>query len=107
MHHLIVVYGVPTDHEAFDHHYRIVHVPLVDKLPHVKSVSIEKCEPFSENDVNAYLIARLEFASRDDLGQSLSGPEGQAAVADIANFATGGATVHVTGDGFLDQPPST
>jgi uncharacterized protein (TIGR02118 family) len=106
MHHLTVVYGVPTNHEAFDHHYRTVHVPLVDRLPHVTSVSIGKCEPFGGNDVNAYLIARLEFASREDLVQSLSGPAGQSAVADIANFATGGATVHVTGDGFLDQLPS-
>lgn len=40
-----------------------------------------------------YRIAELWFDSQEDLQGSTSSPEGQATVADIATFATGGATV--------------
>ncbi|MGI8713960.1 MAG: EthD family reductase [Solirubrobacteraceae bacterium] len=40
-----------------------------------------------------YRIAELWFDSHEDLQGSMSSPEGQATVADIGSWATGGATV--------------
>ena len=41
-------------------------------------------------------MAELWFDSQEDLESSMSSQEGQATVADIRNFATGGATVLIT-----------
>ena len=38
-------------------------------------------------------MAELYFDSKDALAQALGSPEGQAAAGDVANFATGGATL--------------
>jgi len=45
----------------------------------------------------AYRIPELWFDSQEDLQGSMSPPEGQATVADIGTFATGGATVLIAG----------
>jgi uncharacterized protein (TIGR02118 family) len=39
-----------------------------------------------------YYVADLYLESRTDFEQLLAWPEGQAAVADVPNYATGGAT---------------
>ena len=39
------------------------------------------------------MVADIGFATREDAAAGLSSPEGQAAAADLANFATGGATL--------------
>jgi len=41
----------------------------------------------------AYLIATLTFDSMDAIAAALQSPEGQATVADVANFASGGMTL--------------
>jgi uncharacterized protein (TIGR02118 family) len=40
-----------------------------------------------------YRMAELYFASQDQMQTAMASPEGQATMADIANFATGGATL--------------
>jgi hypothetical protein len=40
-----------------------------------------------------YLVAILNFDSMADLSAALASPEGQAAAADLPNFASGGATL--------------
>jgi uncharacterized protein (TIGR02118 family) len=40
-----------------------------------------------------YLVAILHFDSMADVNAALASPEGQAAAADLPNFATGGATL--------------
>ena len=40
-----------------------------------------------------HLVAELSFDSMADLQAGLASPEGQAAAADLANFATGGVTL--------------
>lgn len=42
MYQIIVLYGVPTDSEAFDQYYKDVHIPLVQKMPHLKSFSVSE-----------------------------------------------------------------
>jgi uncharacterized protein (TIGR02118 family) len=42
-----------------------------------------------------YFIAELFFDSREVLQASMGSPEGQAAAGDVANFATGGATLMI------------
>lgn len=95
---LIVSYGQPTDPTAFDAYYTTTHRALADKIPGVASWRAGHCASPDGSQPDHYLIAVLEFDTTDALHAGLGSPEGQAAVADIANFATGGATTAVIDD---------
>jgi uncharacterized protein (TIGR02118 family) len=92
---LLVLYGTPTDVAGFDRYYRHIHIPLAKKIPGLRSYSIN-CEPIRALAGNApHLVAVLDFDSMSDLNAALTSQEGQAAAADLQNFASGGATVLV------------
>ena len=91
---LLVLYNTPADPAAFDHHYHGTHIPLAKKVPGMRSYLINAGPVQSLAGATApYLVAQLTFDSMADLRVALSSPEGQAAAADVANFATGGATL--------------
>lgn len=90
---LTVLYGMPTDPEKFDRHYRDIHVPLAKQMKGIKGWTIEKCESAQESEAPPYyMIVGLYADSRADMEAILESPAGQATIADVANFATGGAT---------------
>ena len=94
MKRVIVNYGMPEDSAAFDAHYRDVHAPLTRGMPHLKGFEVSRGEVVtSDPDTPVYATAILSFASQEDLDASMASPEGQAAVEDLANFATGGVTI--------------
>jgi uncharacterized protein (TIGR02118 family) len=47
------------------------------------------------SDAPSYFLAELWFDSPADLQAALVSPEGQAAAADVANFASGGLTLMI------------
>ena len=91
---VLVIYNTPADTAAFDHYYHGTHIPLAKKIPGMRSYLIN-AGPVQNlvGGTPPHLIAQLTFDSMADLGAALSSPEGQAAAADVANFATGGATL--------------
>jgi uncharacterized protein (TIGR02118 family) len=98
MHALTVCYGHPADPAAFDAHYTSTHVPLTEKLPGLESFTYRHCASLHGSPPPHYLLAQLSFASADALGAAMASPEGQAAGADVPNFATGGATMFIAHD---------
>ena len=91
---VLVLYNTPVDAAAFDHYYQATHIPIAKKIPGLQSYTI------SNGPVQAlvggpapHLLATLTFDSMVDLSAGLMSAEGQAAAADVANFATGGATL--------------
>ncbi len=90
---LLVLYGHPTDPAAFDKYYQEAHIPLAKRMQGLKKWTIGKVlgapggqpSPF-------YYVAELYMESREDFEALLASPEGQAAVADVPNYATGGVT---------------
>lgn len=93
MYRLTVLYGHPEDPAAFDRYYREVHLPLAAKMKGLKGWTIGKCEPAEPGGKpDYYMIVGLYTESRAALEAMLSSAEGQAAVADVPNFATGGCT---------------
>lgn len=92
---LIVLYGPPSDPEAFDAHYFGTHVPLAEKIPGVKGFSVSKLGAIDSSASPYYLLAELSFDSSESMQAALATAEGQAAAGDIANFATGGVTMLV------------
>jgi uncharacterized protein (TIGR02118 family) len=92
-----VLYGPPTDPAAFEDHYANTHVPLAAKMPDVARFEASRVVAAPGSDEAPYhRIAELWFDSQDAMQASMSSPEGQETVSDIANFATGGATVVIS-----------
>lgn len=90
---VLVLYNTPADPAAFDHYYHATHIPLAHKIPGLRSYLIN-ATPVQALAGNApYLVAELTFDSMADISAALMSPEGQATAADLANFATAGATL--------------
>ena len=88
---LIAIYQQPNNTAAFDDYYFNHHVPLAKTIPGLLSYEV------TQGDVagmagkhGAYLVAILGFESMATLQSALASPQGQAAAADLANFAQAG-----------------
>ena len=93
---LLVLYNQPADPAAFDRYYYETHVPIAKKIPGVRSYTVNSGNPMMVvGTFPAHLIAELEFDSMADLQAAMASPEGQAAAADVGNFAQAGVTLLV------------
>lgn len=91
---LLVMYHTPPDPAAFDRYYNRTHVVVAKKLPGLRSYTISKGPIASPGSTSPYyLIAELTFDSVGAIQAALGSPEGQVAVADLANFASAGVTI--------------
>ena len=90
---LIVLYGTPTDPAAFDEYYKSTHVPLAQKIPGLRRMEVASIKSLDGSTPQYHLQAELYFDDQDALMSALGSAEGAAAGADVANFATGGATM--------------
>ncbi len=91
---LLVIYQTPDDPAEFDRRYVAEHVPLAAALPGLLEFSYSR-GPVSSTNAGAapYLIASLAYADEATADAANASPEGQAAVANAAEIATGGMTV--------------
>jgi uncharacterized protein (TIGR02118 family) len=90
----VVLYGRPDDRDAFERHYAETHTPLATAVPGLKR--FESAEAIATPDGGAVpyqRIAELTFDDLDALQAGMGSEQGQAAVNDIPNFATGGVTI--------------
>jgi uncharacterized protein (TIGR02118 family) len=88
---LTVLYGQPDDTEAFDRHYRDVHIPLAKKLPGLRRYTVSRGVAVAFGEDPAYLVAELDFDDLAALQAGMGTPEGQEAGRDmVANLASGG-----------------
>jgi uncharacterized protein (TIGR02118 family) len=94
---LSVQYGHPTDPEAFEKYYAETHIPLASTMTGFTNIELAKVVATPDGSaLPFYRTAELWWDSEEDMQKTLGSPEGQATVADIANFATGGATVFIS-----------
>ena len=94
MYRVTVMYGHPQDPEAFERYYREVHIPTALKMKGLTGLTagtVESLDPAQKPPY--YRLACLYFENADAMRAILSSPEGQATVADLHNFATGGVTI--------------
>jgi uncharacterized protein (TIGR02118 family) len=96
-----VLYHHPTDPAAFDSHYAQTHAPLAAKIPGLRRYTYSKPAAGPDGAQPAFhLVAVLDFDDEAAMGAGMGSPEGQAAAADLPNFASGGATM-LTGPATL------
>jgi uncharacterized protein (TIGR02118 family) len=92
MAHVVVMYKTPKDTAAFDKHYSEIHIPLAKKIPGLRKYEISKGTVATPAGPSGFhLIATLHFDDLAAVKAGFSSPEGKAAGADVAKFATGGA----------------
>lgn len=94
MNKVTILYGHPKDSRAFESYYKETHLPLAAKMKGVDRLELTRFEPGPDgNDPVYYRMAELYFANENQLQATLQSPEGQAAVGDLSNFATGGVSI--------------
>jgi uncharacterized protein (TIGR02118 family) len=92
---VLVLYDTPADPAAFDRYYQETHIPLAKRIPGLRSYTISRGPVQALAGNTPHLVAVLTFDSKAELDAALTSAEGQAAAADLGNFATGGATLLV------------
>jgi len=91
---LTALYSHPEDPAAFDKHYREVHSKLGAALPGVKAFTMNWPAPGPDGGKPSYhFIATIYWDSAEECQAALSGPEGEAALADLPNFAGAGVDI--------------
>ncbi len=90
---LLVLYGQPKDPASFDKYYQETQIPIARRMKGLKKWTIGKVQGTADGKPAPFhYVADLFMESREDFDKLLSSPEGLAAVADVPNYATGGAT---------------
>ena len=81
----LALYETPADPQAFDRHYREVHLPLLRQLPGLRRYTISRgITPLHGEPL--YLIAELEWGTMDELRAAFASPGGRATAADAARL---------------------
>ena len=89
-----VLYGHPASRDEFEKYYGSTHLPLAAKMKGVARIELTKFVAGPDGGKPAfYRMAELYFTTQAQMEQSLGSAEGQATVADLPKFATGGVTV--------------
>jgi uncharacterized protein (TIGR02118 family) len=91
---LVLLYSKPADAAAFDAYYFDKHVPLAKTLPGLRSYEVSAGPVGTPQGPSAlHLIATLTFDSMAAIGAAFASKEGQATVADVANFGQAGVQI--------------
>ncbi len=91
---LVVMYKKPRDASAFDRYYFEKHVPLAKKIAGVRKYEVSDGPVATPLGPSPYhLVATLHFDDLAAIQGAFASAEGQAAVADVQTFATGGVDI--------------
>ena len=91
MHRLLVLYPPPSDPDHFRSYYEDTHLKLVAKIPGLLGYRYGFDVDAGEGDSPYFCAFDGDFEDAAAMGAALGSPEGEATLADISNYATGGA----------------
>jgi uncharacterized protein (TIGR02118 family) len=93
MYKALALYPMPDDPQAFREHYESIHLPLVSKLPGVRSgrCSFDITSPLGEPPY--FAVFEVEWDDAEAMVASLSSPEGEAVGADMAPYVSAGTVL--------------
>ena len=94
MYRVVVNYHHPEDPKAFLEYYRSTHAPLAKNLPGLSAYTWGVAESLDGSQPPFFVTAVLDWPSKEAALADLGSAEGQAASADMGNFAQAGATMH-------------
>ena len=91
MHRLLVLYPPPADPDHFRTYYEETHLPLAAAIPGLRGYRYAFDVAAGEGDSPYFCAFEGDFEDAAAMGAALDSAQGQAALADIPNYATGGA----------------
>lgn len=86
----LVIWELPKDPEAFDRHYREIHIPLALKLPGLLRYTVSRSQTPVRGDP-PYIVGELEWSDLDALRAAFASPEGRATAADVNELSANAA----------------
>ena len=90
---MTILYGHPTDDKAFEAYYANTHMSIALKMEGQTKVELTKFISAPDGGkAGYYRMAEFWFSSPEAMQATMGSREGQAAAADLPNFATGGVT---------------
>lgn len=93
---LLVLYKTPKDAAAFDKYYVETHVPIAKNIPGLRKYEVSRGVVASPaGDSGVHLVAILHFDDVAAIQSGVASQQGQAAVNDLANFASAGADIYL------------
>jgi len=94
---MTVVYGKPEDPEAWDKHYREVHVPIVERYPGVERIEVAKVSGGPMGSPSPYhVITEIYFADEAALNAALASDAGRESGKDFVATAPQGSFMTVS-----------
>lgn len=87
MYKLIAIYKIPNDIDAFEKHYNEVHTPLIQKVPKLAELRINKITGTPQGEADLHLIAEMCFKSKEDFKEAMGSEENMAGGKDLMSFA--------------------
>lgn len=100
---LVVTYAHPENPEAMLEHYRTSHAVITSKMPHVRSYTWGVSTTLDGSKPPHFLVAVVDFDSKEDCFAALSSAEGQEGAADLEKMPHAGVTIDVY---EFDEKPS-
>ena len=91
MRRLLVVYPPPSDPDHFRSYYEDTHLPLAAKFPGLRAYRYSFDVAAAEGESPYFCVFEADFDDAAALQAARESAAGQAAVADVPNYATGGA----------------
>jgi uncharacterized protein (TIGR02118 family) len=90
MHRLLVLYPPPTDPDHFRNYYEDTHIPLAAKMPGLRGYRYGFDVAAAQGEAPYFCVFEADFDDAAALSAAQASAEGQAARADVPNYATGG-----------------
>jgi uncharacterized protein (TIGR02118 family) len=96
MYKLTVLYHHPNNVEEFESYYEKVHLPLAQNMPGLSKLELTRFTSGpGGTKADFHRMAELYFINEAQMIETMGSPEGQAAINDLHNFATGGVNVMI------------
>jgi uncharacterized protein (TIGR02118 family) len=86
---LVALYKQPEDASVFDKAYFDTHMPLIEKVPGLKSTAITRFTRTVAGEQGWYLMAEMDFSDEETLKTAMRSPEMAAAGENLNSFAEG------------------
>ncbi|WP_406279448.1 EthD family reductase [Nocardia sp. NBC_00881] len=80
---LLVLWDFPTDPDAFDRHYRGVHIPLARRLPKLRGYTFGRETTKNRGNHSYFCVAELEWDTKEDMYHAFASTEGRAVADDV------------------------
>ena len=93
MHKALVLYPPPKDPQAFREYYESIHIPLASRIPGLRAYRYSFDLSAPEGESPYFAVFEAEWDDAQAMREGLSSPEGQATLADVPNYATGGVVM--------------